>query len=416
MLRLEDDMMTAKRSGLLSIGAVAMALVLASCGADPTATPTSAPTATPVPQATSTPTPDAAALFQAEWAALIAAAQEEGEITMTFGGSAGRNFRPIAEFWGEKFGVTPIIATGGGGAHVERILAEQTTGRYLVDVHFGGNTSTITRLVPAGALNPVAELFIHPEVIDQSLWAGGKHSYSDPEQQFVFAFAASASPNPLAAWYNTDLMSQEEADAINSVFDYLDPKWKGKIVAQTPQGNVGSYYLAYAHPDIGPSWLDGFMSAELDVTFSTDQRFIVDGIAKGVFTMGIAITGGRDLAALQAFGAPVKELLKDFKEGGEISSSSSVDILSTPTKPPHPNAAKLWINWWLSKEGQTLMHTLSEQLPDPTLRVDVTDWGKVPESVRRTPGREYYSFATDPQLLAKREDGLQYAVDAYANR
>ncbi len=398
------------------MAAVAIALVLAACGADPTATPTSAPTATPVPQATSTPTPDAAALFQAEWAALIAAAQEEGEITMTFGGSAGRNFRPIADFWGENFGVTPIIATGGGGAHVERILAEQTTGRYLVDVHFGGNTSTITRLVPAGALNPVADLFMHPEVIDQSLWAGGKHSYSDPEQQFVFAFAASASPNPLAAWYNTDLMSQEEADAINSVFDYLDPKWKGKIVAQTPQGNVGSYYLAYAHPDIGPSWIDGFVSKELDVTFSTDQRFIVDGIAKGVFTMGIAITGGRDLAALRDFGAPVKELLKDFKEGGEISSSSSVDILSTPTRPPHPNAAKLWINWWLSKEGQTLMHTLSEQLPDPTLRVDVTDWGKVPESVRRTPGREYYSFATDPELLAQREDGLQYAVDAYANR
>ena len=409
-------MMTPKRSGLLSIAAAAMALVLASCGADPTATPTSAPTATPLPQSTPTPTPDAAALFQAEWAELIEAAQAEGEITMTFGGSAGRNFRPIAEFWGEKFGITPIIATGGGSAHVDRILAEQTSGRYLVDVHFGGNTSTITRLIPAGALNPVADLFIDPNVIDQSLWSGGKHSYSDPEQQFVFAFAANASPNPLAAWYNTDLMTQEDIDGINSVFDYLDPKWKGKIVARTPQGRVGSYYLAYAHPDIGPSWIDGFVSTELDVTFSTDQRFIVDGIAKGVFTMGIAITAGRDLAALRDFGAPVKELLKNFKEGGEISSSSSVDILSTPTKPPHPNAAKLWINWWLSKEGQTLMHTMSEQLPDPTLRVDVTDWGKVPESVRRTPGREYFSFATDPALLALREEGLQYAVDAYKSR
>ena len=41
---------------------------------------------------------------------------------------------------------------------------------------------------------------------------------------------------------------------------------------------------------------------------------------------------------------------------------------------------------------------------------------KVPESVRRSPAREYYSFATDPELLALREDGLQYAVDAYQNR
>ena len=59
---------------------------------------------------------------------------------------------------------------------------------------------------------------------------------------------------------------------------------------------------------------------------------------------------------------------------------------------------------------------MSEELPDPTLRVDVTDWGKVPESVRRTPGRDYYSFATDPALLALREEGLQYSVDAYNNR
>ncbi len=402
--------------GLLGVSVAVMALALAACGADPTATP--APTATPLPEAA--PTLDAAALFQIEWAELIEAAQAEGEIVMTFGGSAGRNFRPIAEFWAEKFGITPVIATGSGGAHVERILAEQTAGQYLVDVHFGGNTSTITRLVPAGALNPVADLFIHPEVIDQSLWAGGKHSYSDPPQQFVFAFAANASPNPLAAWYNTDLVTQEDIDGINSVFDYLVPKWQGKIIAHIPiagSGGTGSYYLAYAHPDIGREWVDRFISREMDVTFSNDQRFIVDGITKGVFALGVNIGGGgRDLDSLATLGAPVKELLKDFKEGGEMSSSSSVDILSTPTNPPNPNAAKLWVNWWLSKEGQTLMHTMSEVLPDPTLRVDVTEWGKVPDDVRRKPGREYYSFATDPQFLVLREEALAYAANAYKNR
>ena len=412
--------MIGKRFGLLSVTTAALALILAACGADPTATPTSAPAPTPPPQAGPTPTPDEAALFQAEWDALIKAAQDEGEVSMTFGGSAGRNFRPIAAIFEKKFGVKTIVATGSGGAHVDRILAEQSVGQYLVDVHFGGNTSTITRLAPIGALNPVADLFIHPEVTDQSLWFGGKHSYSDPPQQFVFAFAANASLNPMAAWYNTDLVSEEEANGINSVFDYLDPKWKGRLVAHIPiagSGGTGTYYLAYAHPDIGKEWIDRFLSPELDVTFTNDQREIVDGIAKGKYSMGVAIGGGgRDLDALQSFGVPVKELLKAFKEGGTMSSSSSVDILSTPTNPPHPNAAKLWVNWWLSKEGQTLMHTTSEVLPDPTLRVDVTDWGKVPENVRRSPGKEYYSFATDPQLIVLREEALEYAENAYRNR
>ena len=410
--------MTGKRFGLLSVTAAVMALVLVACGADPT--PTSVPTATSPAQAEPTPTLNAAQLFEAEWAELIAAAQAEGEVSMTFGGSAGRNFRPVAEFWGEKFGITPIVATGSGGTHVERILAEQTAGQFLVDVHFGGNTATITRLAPNGALNPVADLFIHPEVLDQSLWTRGKHSYSDPPQKFVFAFAANASPNPMAAWYNTDRMTQEDIDGINSVFDYLDPKWKGKIIAHVPiagSGGTGTYYTAYAHPDIGKEWVDRFISRDLDVTFSNDQRFIVDGLTMGGFTLGIAIGGGgRDLDSLQTLGAPVKELLKDFKEGGTMSSSSSVDILSTPTNPPHPNAAKLWVNWWLSQEGQTLMHTLSEVLPDPTLRLDVTDWGKVPENVRRIPGKDYYSFATDPELIVLRVEALEYAGNVYRNR
>ena len=116
--------MNGKRLGLLSVTALILALSLVACGADPTATPTTAPTPTPPPEAE--PTPDAAALFEAEWAALIEAAQAEGEVSLTFGGSAGRNFRPVAEFWGEKFGVTPILATGSGSAHVNRVLAEQT--------------------------------------------------------------------------------------------------------------------------------------------------------------------------------------------------------------------------------------------------------------------------------------------------
>ena len=409
--------MNGKRVGLLTVTAVFMAFGLAACGADPTATPTSAPTATPPPQAIPTPTPDAAALFQAEWAALIAAAQAEGQVVLTFGGSAGRNFRPIAAVFEEKFGVKTIIATGSGSQHVNRVLAEQTAGQYLVDAMYGGATSVNTRLIPANALDPIAELFIHPEVLDQSLWFGGRHWYADAGQEFIFAFAASATPMTLGLRYNTDLVTEEEANSFNSVFDYLDPKWKGKIVSLSPTagGSGGTYYTAYVHPDIGREWIDAFLSPELGVTFSDSRTFVIDGAAKGKFHLAI---GGalRDLDALGDLGAPVKPLLKDMKEGGELSASSSLTLITTPINPPNPNAAKLWVNWWLSREGQTLMQTLAEIEPEPTLRLDVTDWGITPESFRRLEGKSYFFFDADPKLVAQRLEAAEYTASVYNSR
>ncbi len=406
--------MNGKTFGLLSVTAVALALGLVACGADPTATPTPAPTATSPAQATPTPTPDAAALFQAEWAALIEAAQAEGEVVLTFGGSAGRNFRPIAAVFEEKFGVKAVVATGSGSAHVNRVLAEQNAGRYLVDAMYGGATSVNTRLIPANALDPIAEMFIHPDVTDQSLWFGGRHWYADPGQEFIFAFAAAAAPMTLGLRYSTDLVTQEEADNFNSVFDYLDPKWKGKIVSLSPTagGSGGTYYTAYVHPDIGREWIDAFLSPELDVTFSDSRTFVIDGAAKGKFHLAI---GGalRDLDALGELGAPVRPLLKDMKEGGELSASSSLDLITTPINRPNPNAAKLWVNWWLSQEGQTLMQTIAEIEPEPTLRLDVTDWGITTETFRRVEGKSYFFFDADPELVAQRQEAAEYTANVY---
>ena len=409
--------MTSKRIGFLIVFGASLALLLAACGSEePTATSAPAPTSTsaaPEPPGTPPPTVDP---FEAEWSALIAAAQAEGELVMTMGVPAGRIFRPIVAVFEETFGIKATVATGSGSTHVNRVLAERSAGRYLVDVMYGGATSVNSRLIPAEALGPIGDLFIHPEVTDQSLWFQGRHWYADPEQKFIFTFAARGGPTNLTMRYNTELVSQEEIDAFSSVFDYLDPKWAGKIVSHIPTGGGGggTYYLTYVHPDIGPSWIDAFVAPELDVTFTNDAPFIIDGIAKGKFAMGIAIGGaGRDLDALATLGLPVAAIHQDFKEGGALTASGAINLMTTPTRPPNPNAAKLWVNWWLTKEAQTLMHTLSEEPPEPTLREDVTDWGKTQEIDRKEAGRSYYFFTSDPELVKGRAEALAYAASAY---
>ncbi|MCH7607772.1 MAG: extracellular solute-binding protein [Chloroflexi bacterium] len=409
---------------MLALIASAMVLLMAACGQeDPTATPLPTATATPPAQADEpTPTPDAMAVFQEEWDALIAAAQAEGQVVIVMGGSSGRNYRPVAEFWQEKFGVEAIVSTGSGTEQSNRVLAERQVGSYQVDVMFVGPTSANTRLIPAGALDPMEEQFIHPEVLDQSLWFQGKYWWADVDQTYVFTMSADAGPIQTMR-YNTDLMTEEDLASINSVWDYVDLKWAGKIVSISPLtgGAGGTYYEAYVHPDIGPAWVDAFVDPALDVTFVDDFRFIVDGVAKGQFYFGTAIgSAGRDLDALSQLGAPVDQFpcnddgcVTEFIEGGVMGGTGSQNNFMIPTNRPNPNAAKLFVNWLLTVEGQTIMHTLAEQDPDQTLRTDVTDLGRTLVWERRDPNKQYYFFSSDPDFTDLRAEALQYAKDAF---
>ncbi len=150
------------------------------------------------------------------------------------------------------------------------------------------------------------------------------------------------------------------------------------------------------------------------MTWSDDARFISDGVVKGKFYFAINAGGaGTVLDSLSTLGAPVGVMNKEFREAGGLSGSGSQFNFVAPTKPLHPNAAKLWANWWLTKEGQTIMHTMATELPDPTLRVDVTDWGKTDEKARRVEGKAYLFFDAQPELIAKNKEAFDYGVSAF---
>ena len=253
-----------------------------------------------------------------------------------------------------------------------------------------------------------------PEVTDLSLWFAGRHWYADPEQKYVFNYAAHATPFNLSMRYNTDLVSQEDVDAMNSVFDYLDPKWKGKIVAYTPTGSggAGSYFQAYVHPDVGKEYLDRFLSPDLEVVFTDDLLFIVNGVAQGKFYMCVSCGGaGGDLDSLGTLGMPVAPMDKDFKEGGVMTGTTNQVMVML--NQPNPNAGKLWINWWLSKEGATKMHTLAAAETDPTLRLDVTEVGNTNPAERREEGKSYYFLTADPAFLDRYQEAVDYAGALY---
>ena len=392
----------------LLLGGLA-ALTAAACGADPTATPTPRP-------AEPTPTPDERTQFEREWTDLIAAAQEEGEVVIVMGGSASRNYRPVAEAFQEQFGVNATVSTGSGGAQTDRVLAEQSAGKYDVDVMMIGGTSAL-RLIAAEALDPVPPILIHPEVTSGEGWFQGRVWYSDAAtQQYVLNHSAAASPENLGMRYNTNLVTQEDLDAMNSVFDYLDPKWANQIVAipSIAEGAGGTYSTIINHPDIGEEFMTRFVDPEFGVTFSTDFRFITDSLAGGKFAMGIAIgSAGRDLDELAEQGGPADRLIKPFQERDTLSGGGAGDNLMRPINAPHPNAAKLFINWFLSKEGQTVKQDLSEGTPNPSLREDIPCGGKVDPRECREPGKGYIYMTGDPEYALRTEEGLERAREIH---
>jgi ABC-type Fe3+ transport system substrate-binding protein len=100
----------------------------------------------------------------------------------------------------------------------------------------------------------------------------------------------------------------------------------------------------------------------------------------------------------KAQGLPVDFLPRPKKEMPAIDlSNSTVSILKTA---PHPNAAKIAINWFLSREGQLAFQNHSEGRPGiggNSAREDISK-DRVDPQKRRAKGVDYF-FVSNPKYM-----------------
>jgi len=254
----------------------------------------------------------------------------------------------------------------------------------------GGLTTMNSRLVPKGVFAPIDSLLEWPEVKDGAVQMDGHRWYGDKDSKYIILFSATVT-NLLA--YNTTLVHPDDFTSWN---DLLDPKWKGKIVARNPTitGGAGVMSFFYFNPDLGPNFLKRLYS-EQEVTISDDSRQAAEWLALGKFALNF-IPAGNDTTEMSDQGLPVKDFLRPLKEGGQINSGGTGTI-AIFNKPAHPNAAKLFLNWWLSKEGQVSAMTANPL--DESLRMDVPK-DMVRAERRRIPGAKYQFTDADPASQA----------------
>ena len=161
-----------------------------------------------------------------------------------------------------------------------RFSAERRAGKYLADVFMVGVLRS-NDFKQAKYLDPIKPVLLLPEVVDESKWWRGKHTYSDPERQYLFRYVASAQLGQIS--YNTQLVQPKE---FASFWDFLKPKWKGRILARDirlPGTGGSAIRLFYYSPEMGPEFVRKLFG-ETDITLFRDRRQGLDWLAAGKFS------------------------------------------------------------------------------------------------------------------------------------
>ncbi len=356
----------------------------------------------------------APANFEQEWSKLIAAAKQEGTLAIASGGAPSRQYRPVMDAFTKKFGVNIEVSTGNATDTVNRLLAERKGGKYTVDVALISSRESNQRLLPSGSLVPLTPLLIHPEVVDMSAWYRGRHWYADKASSYVLIYHVSKE-DQYESWYNTEKVKEAEIATIKKQTDYFDPRWKGKIAGQgmgDPSG-IRQMIDSYFEPDRGQEWIRTYL-LNAGVTFSDDRRILETWLVGGRFPFYAVATGSEELIALAKKGLPIKQVFFP-KQLGVIRAGGSGCCISAFANAPHPNAAKLFINWFLSREGQTLTHTMIPILDRSSLRNDIPAGEVVPEQ-RRAAGVEYAFPDADPKFGARQEEAQKWVYKIWESR
>lgn len=303
---------------------------------------------------------NAQSTWQQEWAQVQELGRKEGRVVVNIPPSAELR-KALEEVFPKKFGIELELALGQGATVVRKAADEYRASVRYYDIITATYISAARSLVSLNAVEPMEASWILPEVKDAKNWWGG-HIWGDKTARF-FYYPTAFMVNNL--WYNTEAIKPEE---LRSYDDLLNPKWKGKIGLFDPRlGGAGLAMCSYLWMIKGEAFLRKLVNQQLLVA---DRRVIGDALARGKIAITIGATYYTFLPFIKA-GLPVKAFPR-FKEGTYATSGNGGPIMIK--NPPHPNAAKVFVNWFFSKEGQQIY---DKAFGNATRRLDVdTAWLK----------------------------------------
>ncbi|HNE05493.1 MAG TPA: extracellular solute-binding protein [Anaerolineales bacterium] len=367
---------------LLALFVIA-ATLLAACGAPaPTEAPaaaTDAPAATEAAAATEAPAAD-------PMADLVAAAQAEGTLTVIALPHDWCNYGEAIDTFKAKYGleVNELNPDAGSGDEIEAIKANKdNTGPQapdVIDVGFAFGESS------------KAEGLIQPYKV--STWDSIPAEAKDPEGYWYGDYYG-----VLSFLVNTDV----QPDVPQDWADLLDPKYNGQVaLSGDPRTSNQAIQTVYAASlanggslDDAQAGLDFF--AQLNSAGNLVPLISNNGlVAKGETPVRITWDYNA-LAAVDSFaGNPAAQVV--IPATGRF---AGVYVQAISAYAPHPNAAKLWMEFLYSDEGQTIW---MKGYCHPIREADMRERGVIPaDLLAKLPDVSGAVFPSLDQLNAAKE-------------
>lgn len=303
---------------------VALALIATACGQAPTPAPTSAPPTAAPQVATSAPAATTAPPTQTA-AEILAAAKKEGTVVLYTSFNA-EELDPVIKVFNKRYSEIKVDYFRANSEDVAiKALNEFRGNSFLVDV-IETNDVDIVNLWSAGVLAQ----YKSPEL--KAYPAGA----ADPENYFT-----ASRLNLVVIAYNTNLVKKE--DAPKKLEDLLDPKWANRKIAVEASDFPLMAYTAKV------------MGDAKSLEFWTKLAAQKPGIVTGHTELANFLSAGEYYVTPTVYAHRI-ESQKGKKEPVEWVKTDPayafpLDV-SITKKAPHPNAARVWYDWFLSQEGQ----------------------------------------------------------------
>ena len=261
------------------------------------------------------------AFSQTEETALMAAAKKEGR-GMFYTTAPLAEAQRVTLPFKEKYGIEIEVLRLTSGELQQRFAAEVETNNVISDAFYTSDFLFVKNGIEKGWFAKVGDLPAAkgwPSVA----WNGS---------------SALVSRTPYSIAWNTDLVPQ----GITSWEQMLDPRWKGRVGAGDPRV-LASPNLWYSL--MRKTYGDDFLrKLGAQATFMPSTVPGLQQVAAGVLAM-YAPASHNTVVDLQAKGAPLKE--------GFLSPTVASDNwLSVVAKAPHPNVARLFLNFYMTPEMQ----------------------------------------------------------------
>lgn len=322
--------------------------------------------------------------WKIDWEKSLSTARKEGKVSIISGQT--ENIRQeFNRLFKKNFNLDIEWTLVRGGEGTQKIMTERRAGLFLYDIHMSGLNNVIATLKPNGILETIRPELLLPEVTDTSKWIGNGLPWVDKEGLMLAPGLAPSS----SILINTDLVKVEE---ISSYLDLLESKWKGKILVSNPtvSGPGQRWVTVVGGIIMGWDYIKKLINNDLSV--AADDRQVVDWVARGKYAVAIGPSGGI-VDNYKKEGASLE--LVHAKEGTYQTTGYTPIVLLRNR--PHPYAARIFINWYLSREGQQVL--ADYDLRQGT-RVDI-DTSKIPSVKLRKPGEKYINVDTEEFYISE---------------